>query len=299
MGRPYVLRKGVSKLADLADGGGLGLPPGIVTVYYVNGVTWSNGFAAGNDGNDGGIEAPLHTLTKALSLCTDEGNDAIVLLDYWAPTGETWPIAVSKSLVSIFGVQHHYMQGWIWLYSAAAACMDITGSNVYIEGLNFMPVSTSACITMDDGAQRVWLNKCGYHTGTCGIDLDAGDTSSGIEITNGFFSASLSAGGIDVDDDPAFMHIAGNHFDRLTGDCINISAGAGHRIVDNTFALKANTQGLAITLGSGVSRAFINGNHAAHGKATTTSPYEDEGTIATNNWGMNYLGKTAIDPAGS
>ncbi len=164
MGRPYILRKGVSRVADLADGVAAELGPGFANVYYVNGVTWSNGFAAGNDGNSGlSIDEPIHTLTKALSLCTDEGNDAIVLLDYWAPTGETWPIAVSKSLVSIFGVQHHYMQGWIWLYSAADVCMDITGSNVYIEGLNFMPVSTSPCVTMDDGAQRVWLNKCGFH----------------------------------------------------------------------------------------------------------------------------------------
>lgn len=298
MGRPYVLRKGVSRVADLLDGVATQLGPGYANVYYVNGVTWANGFAAGNDGNSGlSIDDPLATLTKALSLCTDEGNDAIILLDFWAPTNETWPIAVDKSNVSIFGIQHHFMQGWIWLYSASAACMDITGSNVYIEGLNFYPSASKACVTMDDGAQRVWLNKCGFHVGTCGVDLDADDTSSGIEITNSFFSASLSAGGIDVDDDPAFMHIAGCHFDRLTGDCINISAGAGHRIVDNTFALKANTQGLAITLQTGVARAFVSGNHAAYGVASTTSPYDDEGTVTTNNWGLNYLGGTAIDPA--
>ena len=294
----YVLRKGHSILSDLADGAGVRLGAGYNKIYYVNGVTWSNGFAAGDDGNDGlTIDEPLHTITKALSLCTNEGNDAIVLLDYWAATGETWPIAVSKSLVSIFGIQHKYMQGWIWLYSASDVCMDITGKNVYIEGLNFYPAATKACVTMDDGAQRVWLNKCGFHVGTCGVDLDADDTSSGIEITNCFFSASLSAGGIDVDDDPAFMNIAGNHFDRLTGDCINISAGAGHRIVDNTFALKANTQGLAITLQTGVSRALVTRNHASYGTASTTSPYDDEGTVTTNSWGLNYLGKTAIDPA--
>lgn len=298
MGSPYIMKKNVSELSDLVDGAQAKIGYGVKKVYYVNGITWTNGFADGNDGNEGTrIDKPLETLTKALSLCTDEGNDAIIVLDYWAPTGETWPVAVNKSLVSIYGIQHHPMQGWIHMYSASNECMDITGSNVYIEGLNFNANASKACVTMDDGAQRVWLNKCGFMTGTCGVDLDAGDTSSGIEITNSFFSASLSAGGIDVDDDPAFMRIEGNHFDRLTGDCINISAGAGHLIKDNTFSLKANSQGLAVTLQTSVARALVVGNKAAYGTASSTSPYDDEGTVTTNGWADNYLGITLIDPA--
>ncbi len=135
------------------------------------------------------------------------------------------------------------------------------------------------------------------NSGTYGLQLSAGDTGYGIVFTRNYFIASLSAGGIYVADDPAFMHIEGNHFDRHTGISIDVEMGAAATIIKNTFALKADTSGLAITLASAVSRAFVDDNRAAYGKASgSTSPFKDEGTVTTNNWGLNYKGKAAIDP---
>jgi len=295
----YILRKGHSTLSDLKDGLQASLPPTHGNVFYVNGITWTNGFGVGSDANPGTFEEPFMSLTYALSKCTTEANDYIYILDYYQPTGETWPVTISKNLVNIIGVGNKPL--WNWVSMAAVGsypCIDITGSHVYIEGLCFYPNATKAGITFDDGCGWIHINDCAFATGTCGIDMDTADTSTAIAITNCMFSASLSAGGIDVDDDPAFLFIDGNHFDRLTGDSINITAGAGHVITNNTFSMAAATSGLAITLGTSVSRAFVNGNHAAYGASNSSiSPYDDEGTVTTNNWGTNFYGSAVADPA--
>jgi len=299
MSRSYILRKGVSKLRDLADGIQSSLPPNHGEVFYVNGITWANGFGTGSDANDGlSPEEPLMTLTKALSYCTTEANDYIFILDYYQPTGETWPVSVNKSLVNIIGLQpRHPSTKWVCMYApSTTACMDIVADCVYLEGLGFYPNAASAGITVDDGKKMLHIHECFFAQGTYGLSVTSGDWGFNIAVTDSFFLSSLSSGGISVQDDPPGVWIEGCHFDRLTGDCINISAGAYHRIINNTFALKANTEGLAITLGSAVSRAFVSGNSAGYGVATTTSPYDDAGTVTTNNWGVNYLGTTAIDP---
>ena len=101
MANPYILRKGVSQLGDLQDGAMGKGDPAADGVYFVNGVTWANGFVAGNDGNSGeSIKAPLATIAKAIDLCTNEGNDYIYLLDYWQ-NDSTWPISVDVDGLSI------------------------------------------------------------------------------------------------------------------------------------------------------------------------------------------------------
>ena len=295
MSGTYILRKGHAELSDLVDGAEAKLSPGVANVYYVNGVTWSNGFAAGNDGNDGlSIDKPLHTITKALSLCTNEGNDAIILLDYWAATGETFPVSINKSVVHILGVGGHPLYPWVQVYSAAAACFDIVADQVKIENIGFTPVSTSACLTFDDNKKGAWIKGCLFNSGVSGIKLLSSDVAFGLAITDCIFVSALSVGGIDIDDDPAFTYIAGNYFDRLTGDCINITSGSFGVIKDNHFSLKSNGEGLAITLGASCARWHVTNNYATYGEATTTSPYDDAGTSTTNGWGLNYLNLTAI-----
>jgi hypothetical protein len=133
-------------------------------------------------------------------------------------------------------------------------------------------------VSFDSGCSNVWLHKIQFNSGTYGVQLAAADVGFGLSVTDSWFIASLSSGAIYIADDPAGVYIARNHFDRHTGISIDIEQGAAHVIVDNTFALKANTQGLAITLGSSVARALVDGNKASYGTANTTSPYEDEGT---------------------
>ena len=298
MSGTYVLRKGHSVLSDLKDGAHGKGDPAAGKVLFVNGVDWANGFTEGNDGNSGeSVDDPLATITQAISLCTNEGNDYIYVLDYWQNEA-SWPIAVNVDGLSIIGVNWRPMRPWpIVASSGNYPCFDITASTIVIRDMGLYPTAGYAGITFDDGCKNVWIDRCEFIQGSYGVQLASGDMSFGLAVTNCHFIASLTSGGITIQDDPAFCFIDGNWFDRLTGDCINVLQGAGHFITNNYFSLKANSAGLAITLGSGVSRTFVGNNYAAYGNAVTTSPYDDAGTVETNSWGRNFLGDTTIDPA--
>lgn len=299
MSGPYIMRKGVSALGDLVDGLGAKVDPAAGKVLFVNGVSWGNGFTAGNDANSGeSLDDPLYTIAKAISLCTNEGNDYIYLLDYWQ-NDTTWPISVNVDGLSIIGINWRPFRPWPILSSSGNyPCFDIVASTILIDSVGLYPTAGYPGITFDDGVKNVHINRCEFEQGSYGIQLAAGDMSFGLGITNCRFLATLSSGGILIDDDPAFCVIDGNSFDQNTGDAIAVTAGAGHVITNNMFAMKAATSGLSITLSSAVSRAFVNGNHSAYGaNSTSISPYDDEGTVTTNNWGTNWYGKAVADPA--
>lgn len=285
----------------------LGSLIGAGDVFFVNGA----GSAVGNsqtpsDGNPGTKERPFATLTYALSQCTNDRGDVIYVLDYYQPSTETWPISVNKSLVSIIGYQSviggmfgEPLQPWnVAVASGNYPVFDVVANNVLISGFGlYAGTSSYPCITMDDGASVVRIDRCNFCRGTYGVHVTSGDAGYGITITNSHFIQSLTTGGIYINDDPAFCYIAGNYFDRIPGVAIDIESGSGHVIENNRIAMGANTNGYGITLGTSVLRAFVNNNYAAYGtESGTTYPYTDEGTVTTNNWGRNYFGANAVAP---
>jgi hypothetical protein len=306
----YILRKGRSVLADLADGAEAALPPMRGNVYYVNGFGVSvGGNETPNDSADGTFKSPLATITEALARCSNDRGDFILVSDYYQPSGETWPISVNKSLVSIIGLSSALGGSWggfcpwpIIQTSGSNAAFDIVTMNVLIANLGiYAGTASQACITMDEGASVVRVDRCRFNQGTYGVHLTSGDTGYGIEITNCFFQNGLASGGIYFNDDPAHCLIQGNHFDRLAGPAISIVQGAGGRILDNYIGLAAGySAGAGITLAAGVNRYYVDGNHASIGNVAGSSgnlPYVDAGTVATqNNWGLNYYGVTASQP---
>jgi len=69
-------------------------------VFFVNGYG-----GLGNDNNNGRTpDQAWSTLTYALSQCVADRGDIIVVLNYWQPAGEIWPILVDKNLVHIIGM---------------------------------------------------------------------------------------------------------------------------------------------------------------------------------------------------
>lgn len=271
-------------------------------VFYVNGVTWANGFSTGNDGNSGeSPDAPFMTMTKAVDSCTNEANSVIYVLDYYQPTGETWPISIDKALLNIIGVGSQFspLTKWICMYApGSTACIDVVADCVYIEGIGFFPNASYAGVTVDEGKKMLHLHECYFAQGTYGVHATSGDWGFNLAITNSFFLSALGTGGVYINDDPPGVYIKDCLFDRHTGVSIDIEQGAYHYILDNRFAMKAATEGLAITLGASVSRAFVDGNHAAYGEESSAiTPYKDEGTVTTNNWGTNYYGHLVDTPA--
>lgn len=95
--------------------------------------------SAGNDGNTGGPQDPLATLTQALSLCTDGNNDVVFLK---GTVHVTATVAWSKSKTHLIGLSPE-------LDSQARARISQTGSSVFTPLVN---VTGSECIFKNIGA---------------------------------------------------------------------------------------------------------------------------------------------------
>lgn len=99
MGKPYIMRKGVSRLVDLADGllGMLGITG---DAYFVDP---SNG-SDGNTGDD--PRAPMKTVLAAYNRCIDAHHDAVVMIP--AASGDTLTAALtwSKNFTHLIGLSN-------------------------------------------------------------------------------------------------------------------------------------------------------------------------------------------------
>jgi hypothetical protein len=306
--RPFRMIRGVSALADLADGANLGLPLGVGNVFWVNGTGSVVGGNAGSSNSNDGLtpQTPLLTIKAALAKCVNAHNDVIIVTDYYQATGEDWPISVNKSNVSIIGLQS-VLGGPVgtashpWTYVNAVGAypaFDIVASAVTISGFDISAGTAAApCITFDDGIDTVTIDSCRFTLGTWGVELASGDMAFALTVSNCFFSSGLATGGIYINDDPAFCVIVGNIFNRLT-NAISIVNGSGHQILDNLIAPSANGgNGLAILLATACNACFINGNHVGYGaELGTTFPYQDDGTVNDNGWGWNTFGQNAVAP---
>ncbi len=97
MSRPYILRRGVSRLADLADGALAGLP-------LVGDVFWVDP-ANGNDSNDGSApDKAVALLATAYGRCTSGKHDVVLLLGSATANSPTAAITWAKNFTHLIGV---------------------------------------------------------------------------------------------------------------------------------------------------------------------------------------------------
>ena len=276
--------------SDLANyvipGAGLG------NVFYCDG-------CAGSNDNDGLTpQTPKLTLTAALALCTNDMNDTIVVLDYWQPAGESWPVSINKSKVNIIGTPSGSFRPWACVAPPGdTAGFSIAASDVIVRGFYFDAGASHAGIEFASNKCRMGIYDSYFGTGAMGVMSAAGGIEFGLEIRNCFFQQSLTAQGIYINDDPAFIKIIGNVFDRVQGVAIEVVQGGAPMILDNVIALPSNTAGMAITLGASVTRAIVNGNSANYGDTVMGNvPFTDGAGAGVNSWLLNYQGTTAAMP---
>lgn len=280
-------------------GGGLDavLQPGANRgkVYYVNGTAWGNG----SDANTGlRPDVPFMTLTKALSMCTNEQNDTIVVLDFWQPTGETWPIAINKDMVTIVATPGgSRMMPWACVSPTGdTAAFSITATGVTIRNFYLMAGASHAGIELVGGPQRVGIYECFFASGTYGIAAAIHAAGMGLEVAGCDFASALTAGGISLVN-PPWGRIHNNVFHGVTGVAISLAAAGSMEILNNTIFCNADVQGRGIILGGG-SGCIIDGNHANFGDtAMAANPYLDSSVAGSNHWLLNYQAITAVLPA--
>ena len=283
----------------------LGMPDilGAGEVYWVDGI-------GGDDSQDGlTAETPLLKIDTALGLCTADNNDYIFVLDCYQQ--DTFPIAVDKTRVHIIGIANPYGQYPVMLPTGDTAIFTVGSSGIYseISGFNLSGGAAHGCIELT-GAVGLWIHQCmfgGANAGGTpqdGILLVTGSTTSEALIEHNYFlgsgnaSGKLTRDGIQALSTNPMTHavIRNNVFQGCPSIGVNLGGNAqSAMILDNKFALDANTAGAAITLGAGSAGCFIDGNHANFGKtAMAANPYVDGSAV--NTWGLNYRDKTATLP---
>jgi len=265
---------------------------GLGNVFYNDG-------CGGDDANDGlSPQTPKLTLTASLAQCTNDMNDTIVVLDYYQPAGETWPVDINKSKVNIIGTPSGSFRCWACVDSVGdTACFSVNAHDVIIRNFLFDAGASHAGIEFANNKGRMGIYDCYFATGAYGVMSAAGGIEMGLEVSNCFFQQSLTAQGIYINDDPAFIKLHDNVFDRVQGVAIEVVQGGAPQILNNVIALPSNTAGMAITLGASVTRAIVNGNSANYGDTDMGNiPYTDGAGAGANSWLLNYQGTTAVQP---
>lgn len=261
----------------LAPGSNLG------KIIYVNGLSGDadhSGFA---------VDEPLLTITAALALCTSDENDTIVVLDYWSPATETFPISVNKTGVTIVGAKGGSYASYVAMTPlSTTAIFDIAAGNVRIMGLYLQGNASAAGITFTGGNQRIGIYGCYFSAGTYGIYTTNNNPGAWLTIGDCTFASPLSSGGIEIANQ-AWFRIHDCVFNQVTGVAINVGGAGGGQILDNKIATDSDVAGRAITLGTATT-TMVDGNSAGYGEAQAAlnNPYLDNTATDTNFWGHNW-----------
>ena len=291
-------------------GGGMGqdMAPGAGNVFYVYGID----AGIGDDANDGLTPAtPLLTLTEALDRCVSGNQDYIIVMDYWQPTGETWPITISKNNVHIIGYDGAGTKMPILTPVADTAGVLVAADRVEIARLCINAGASHGCIENDptDGTGRWGLRvrDCWFAVLGSGQDgiLNVGDSDNVyLTVERCRFGYALTRDGIRIGFNATRAEIGrpwgdGNLFERVAGIGVNVVGNAVEvGIYNNVFSVLANTGGGAITLAAGVTRAVVFGNQANFGDTDMgNNPFADGAGAGVNNWGLNYKGVTGTLPS--
>lgn len=262
--------------------------------FYVNGTDWGDG----DNGNDGlRPDTPFLTLTYALAQCTDEEFDTIVVVDYWTPTGETWPIAVDKRQVTILGAPGGSYDRWACVHpSGNTAAFEIQAAGVRIVDFYIDAGAAHAGIEYSGTPERTGVYGCSFMSGTYGVDMGVNEAGFGAVVEDCHFSTYLTAGGIIVGNQTR-ARVKNCVFMRTGGVAIEVTNSAPYsQILDNRIAMNANTAGRAITLAANTVEIMVDGNSAFWGETVGQNPYLDNAAADVNCWGVNYHGNTMVLP---
>jgi len=263
---------------------------------------------AGDDANLGRMPSePVASFLRALALSTNQRNDTIVVLDYWAAGTEAWPIVVDKEMVSIIGVPGAGAQ-WPQINPVGDnAAFSVTALGVEICNLAVHSGATHGAIELGASVWGIEIHNCTFgETAACqdGIRGVAPFDPAYLKIWGCRFGQFITRNGVRLDHNATrgMIGVPGlepNVF-RMCQDVaiyINNTFAEGG-IFDNRIDCGADVQGRAITLDvTCVDHAFIDGNHASFGDtAMVANPYLDSAAAGSNTWGLNYRDITATLP---
>ncbi len=247
---------------NLGPGVGLIAPAGIIGTFNSPGSTFFVDIFAGlntNAGTDPTI--PFQTLAYALTQCTADRDDRIIIMDSW---NEATPIAINISRVHILGISASPERPYpVW-----TATGDTPAYGISCAG----SVTAPAIITCQ------FRGTGGNAGGT--ITIDGIAMSTGVNYGGRITNCTLMG---------------------CPGVAINIVQNGDSLVIEeNKIACDADTQGSAITLSTTTAGCLVVDNKAMFGDAAggmVQNPYLDLAAATSNHWAGNMKGAAFVDPA--
>ncbi len=273
---------------------GFAMQPGAGTVFYVDGTNGSNS-------NDGLTPATaFDTITYAITQATANANDYIValLVDNAA---ETFPIAVNKAKVHIFGSSSDQGVGRTITPPDDTAAFYITADKVEIAGFDMSAGATHACIETNTGAQTwgPWIHHCSFGwmgTAQDGIRFPPSHDVPHAMVHDNRFNSGIARDGIRISQNSTRGEFFNNQFRLVGGIGIDFQSGCTdiYSVHDNVFEVADGATGEAITCCAASTGCMFYNNQAFQGVVQTTNvPFRD---LGSNHWGLNYYSIIAIEP---
>lgn len=272
--------------------------------FYVGGLNASNNNTGKNYGN------PLLTMAAALALCVDQNHDYIFVLDYWRPSGETWPIPITKDHIHIIGVGGQPGLPWPAVHpSTDVAAFQLYSSGQYgeIAGLTIGGGNSHGGIDWQNEGQvdGFWIhhNIFGHQwfgTPKSAILQPAAASRGGYGcvIEDNVIMGDLANCGGGITGNGIDMLGAVMSYDltirrnRLMGCAININLikVTNGMILDNRGICADSVDGELVSLLAACRGCMVDGNRAMNGgdAAMTKEPYRDVAATNKNHWGVNY-----------
>jgi len=293
--------------ADVWIGSGMG-SPGKGDNFWVDGV---NGSATASGKSP---DSPLSTIAAAMALCESGRDDYIWVMDCWAQ--DTFPVVLAKQQLHILGISLPSYQYAKMNPSNDAEVFSLTSAGAYSEiaGFALSGGDNHGCIDID-GTEGSFIHDC-----TFGGPGAGGTPKHGILITQNPEGSRI--------EDCLFLGDLGSHYGLITENGIECNASInmvrGLQVLNNRFIglsiginmdnadywwvegnrfiVTNRANGEAITVAADCLDSSFIENRAAYGMVNggySYNPYKDLAANTVNNWAMNYMGNSVVEPVGA
>ena len=302
---------------NLGPGVGLIAPAGIVGGFNTPGTVYFTDIFNGDNTNNGlSPDVPFQTIAYALTQCTDDNDDYIIVMDAW---NEATPITVACTRVHIIGLSTSPERPYPVLTATGDTNVMVISNasqSSEIANLDFGGGNTAAGIAAIGGStpMGVIIHDCTFGNGWAGdtalYGIWVAAEATALAIMNCQFRGSgggVTGGTLTGDGIRLTMNanlggrITGNILQGLPGIAINFTAnGDAYVIADNIIACDADTAGSAITLSATTTGCLVANNKAMFGDAAggmLTNPFLDNAAAGSNHWAGNMKGAAFTDPA--
>lgn len=259
--------------------------------------------ARASDSNDGtDPDNPLATITHAITHCTSNNNDYIVVRQI-TNASETFPININVNRVHLISVFYDFGKGPSITPVADTAGILISADNVEIAGFQIHGGATAGCIDVKTASQTwgadIHHNCFGWQSGgQDGIRMGGAVDKPQWMIHDNWFNDKLTRDGIRIDQNSTRSVIWNNYFRQLDAGGVGINfvtlCTDIYAVLNNKFRINGAVQGDAITCNVNSLGCFFDGNVAMDaGAAPAQNPYLD---LGANDWGVNWTGDGVTYP---